>query len=77
MRDSAERIVTSIRSSQTLRLLSLGFLALLLQIPISMISGLVSERRERRDAAITEVSSKWGNEQSITGPALVLPYVHR
>ncbi|HET7458463.1 MAG TPA: cell envelope integrity protein CreD [Gemmatimonadaceae bacterium] len=69
--------MTSIRSSQTLRLLSLGFLALLLQIPILMISGLVSERRERRDAAITEVSSKWGNAQSITGPALVLPYVHR
>jgi inner membrane protein len=77
MRDSVERIATSIRSSQTLRLFSLGFLALLLQIPISMISGLVSERQQRRDEAIAEVSSKWGERQSITGPALVVPYAHR
>jgi inner membrane protein len=76
MKDSLERLVTSIRSSQGLRLLFLGFLVLLLQIPISMINGLVSERQQRRQAAIDEVSSKWGNAQSITGPALVLPYSH-
>src|SRR4051794_4386831 len=77
MKDSTERVLTSIRSSQGLRLLSVAFLALLLQIPISMIGGLVSERQERRQAAIDEVSSKWGNAQSITGPALVLPYTYR
>src|SRR5215212_8320264 len=77
MKDSAERIAASIRGSQTLRILSVGFLALLLQIPISMIDGLVSERQQRRQAAIDEVSSKWGNAQSVTGPALVLPYTYR
>jgi inner membrane protein len=77
MKDTAERLVTSIRSSQGLRLLSVGVLALLLQIPIAMIGGLVRERQERRQAAIDEVSSKWGRAQSITGPALVLPYTHR
>jgi inner membrane protein len=60
-----------------LRLFFVGFLVLLLQIPIAMIGGLVSERQQRRDAAITEVSSKWGEAQSITGPALVVPYTHR
>jgi inner membrane protein len=77
MKDTAERLVTSLRSSQGLRLLSVGVLALLLQIPIAMIGGLVRERQERRQAAIDEVSSKWGRAQSITGPALVLPYTHR
>lgn len=77
MTTSFDRIATSIRNSQTLRLLSVGFLVLLLQIPVMMISGLVSERQQRRDEAITEVSSKWGNAQSITGPALVIPYAHR
>ena len=77
MKDSFDRTLTSLRGSQTLRLFFLGFLALLLQIPIAMISGLVSERQERRQGAITEVSSKWGNAQSITGPALVVPYVHQ
>jgi inner membrane protein len=75
--DSIERLASSIRSSQILRLLSVGFLALLLQIPIAMIGGLVSERQERRQAAVTEVSSKWGNVQALTGPALVVPYTYR
>jgi inner membrane protein len=77
MKDSVDRVATSMRNSQTLRILSVGFLALLLQIPISMISGLVSERQQRRDAAVGEVSSRWGNAQSLTGPALVVPYQHR
>src|SRR5512147_2822194 len=77
MKDSVDRLATSMRNSQLLRLFVLAFLALLLQIPVSMISGLVSERQQRNDAAVTEVSSKWGEAQSITGPALVVPYTHR
>ena len=77
MQDSLERLTSSLRSSQMLRLLLVGFLALLLQIPIEMIAELVSERQERRREAVAEVSSKWGNDQIITGPALVVPYTHR
>src|SRR4029077_9712313 len=77
MLDSVERLASSIRSSQMLRLFSVGLLALLLQIPIAMIGGLVAERQERRQAAVTEVSSKWGNVQSIIGPALIVPYTYR
>jgi inner membrane protein len=60
-----------------LRLLSVAFLALLLQIPISMIGSLVKERQDRHGEAVEEVSSKWGKTQSITGPALVVPYTIR
>jgi inner membrane protein len=77
MKDSVDRLVTSVRNSQLLRLFVIGFLALLLQIPVSMIGGLVGERQQRNDAAVTEVSSKWGEAQSITGPALVVPYTYR
>src|SRR4051812_10875437 len=42
-----------------------------------MISDLVTERQERNTAAVTEVASKWGEVQSITGPALVVPYTQR
>jgi inner membrane protein len=65
MPDSVERLASSIRNSQMLRLFSVGFLALLLQIPIAMIGGLVSEREARRQAAVAEVSSKWGNAQAM------------
>jgi inner membrane protein len=77
MLDSIEKLISSIRSSQMLRLFFVGFLTLLLQIPIAMIGGLVSERQARRQAAVSEVSSKWGNVQSIIGPALVVPYSYR
>src|SRR2546426_7835888 len=77
MQDVLDRTLGAIRSSQMLRLLTLGFLALVLQIPIATIGGLVRERQERRKEAVVEVSSKWGNRQVITGPALVVPYTHR
>ena len=77
MHDSFDRLTSSVRGSQTLRLFLVGFLALLLQIPIEMIAELVSERQERHQEAVTEVSSKWGSTQIITGPALVVPYTHR
>jgi inner membrane protein len=77
MRDAAERFAAWFRGSQMLRLLGVGLLALLLLIPIGAIRRLVFERQQRRDEAIGEVSSKWGTPQSITGPALVVPYAHR
>jgi inner membrane protein len=75
--DSLERISASIRDSQLIRLFFVGLLALLLQIPIAIISGLISERQARRQSAVAEVSSKWGNAQVLTGPALVVPYTYR
>jgi inner membrane protein len=42
-----------------------------------MIRGLVTEREQRQMEASTEVTSKWGRNQTLTGPALVLPYTHR
>ena len=77
MQDSTKGIAASFRSSEVLRLMLVGFLALLLQIPVSMIAGLVSERRQRSLEAVEEVSSKWGAEQTLTGPTLIVPYVAR
>jgi inner membrane protein len=62
------------RRSPLIRLFTVGFLALLLQVPVFMISGLIHERRDRRTEAVQEVSSKWGGMQTLTGPALVVPY---
>ncbi len=77
MQDSFEQFAASIRGSQMARLLLVGFLTLVLLIPIAMINGLVSERRARRRSAVAEVASKWGNVQAVTGPALVVPYTYR
>ncbi len=77
MPDTVERVAASLRSSQMLRLVLVAFLVLVLQIPVAMIGGLVSERQGRRQAAVEEVSSKWGNVQAITGPVMVVPYTYQ
>ncbi|MCK8490364.1 cell envelope integrity protein CreD [Spirosoma sp. RP8] len=62
------------RTSIMLKAGVIGFLVLLLLIPTGMLRSLISEREMTRNAAIAEVSSKWGNEQVIGGPVLSVPY---
>lgn len=49
-------------------------IVLLLLIPTSMIKGLIREREITQRKAIYEVSSKWGEEQTLTGPFITIPY---
>lgn len=77
MSEMMERISSRMRHSQTLRLLTVGLLVILLQIPVSMIGGQVSERQLRGSEAVEEVSSKWGRRQVLSGPVLVVPYTLR
>lgn len=49
-------------------------IGLLLLIPAAMIEGLIQEREGRQQDAVLEVSSKWGLEQTLTGPVLSIPY---
>lgn len=65
------------RYSPLLQVLLVGFLILLLQIPISMIEGIIRERETRRDQAMEEVTDKWGKEQTIIGPMVTVPYIRR
>ena len=77
MEHPESRWAWSISGSRTLRLVGVGFLALLLLIPIAQIGRLVNERQGRAAGAVGEIASKWGNSQSIVGPALVVPYTER
>lgn len=74
MAEWPERLGSSLRHSQTLRLITVAILVVLLLIPIGMIRGLVSERQARQASAVAEVSSKWGGVQHVVGPYLVVPY---
>jgi inner membrane protein len=56
------------------RIILIGLLILLLQIPILKISGLTYERSMHRDAAAADIASKWGKDQTLTGPYLALSY---
>ena len=69
-----ERINNWLKRSITIRLFTIGFLILLLLIPVAMIESLIRERESRQQEAIAEVSSKWGEQQTITGLVLNIPY---
>jgi len=69
-----ERAGSWLKHSVTIRLFTIGILILLLLIPVSMIEDLLREREERKEQAIAEVSSKWGQPQTITGLVLTVPY---
>ncbi len=49
-------------------------LILLLLIPTAMVKDLIHEREMVQQSAIHEVSDKWGNGQTITGPYLAIPF---
>ncbi len=64
----------SLRASIGLRLALIAILTLILLIPIALITNLITEREARRNAAVLEVSDKWGSDQIIAGAVLIIPY---
>ncbi|HXG28719.1 MAG TPA: cell envelope integrity protein CreD [Nevskiales bacterium] len=56
------------------RIVLIGLLILLLQIPIMKISGVIHERSTSRAAAAADIAGKWGKEQTLVGPYLALGY---
>lgn len=69
-----ERFQKFIRESATIKLFIIGFILLLLLIPLSFVHDLVYERQSRQIEAIQEVTNTWGGEQTITAPFVTIPY---
>ena len=59
----------------TVKIAVIGFLMLVLLIPLNMIEGVVSERSNFRDHASRSIAQSWTGKQKIIGPILVVPYV--
>ncbi|MGB8699135.1 MAG: inner membrane CreD family protein, partial [Thermosynechococcaceae cyanobacterium] len=75
--DTLLSIFEQIKNSQFIRILLVAFLILVLQIPTLMMQGLVSDRQNLRQEAIRSITTKWGAQQEIIGPRLVVPYIKR
>ena len=69
-----DRFNNWLRRSVTIKLISIGFLILILLIPTTMMQSLIYERQTLHDQAIEDISSKWGGKQTIGGPVLSVPY---
>ncbi|MDP2645524.1 MAG: inner membrane CreD family protein, partial [Desulfobacterales bacterium] len=72
--DAIKKTSNYINRSITVKMVSVGFLILLLLIPAAMIQNLIHERQTRRDSVVNEISQKWGGRQTITGPFITVPF---
>jgi len=63
-----------LRASVTVKLLFIGFLILLLLIPMGMIENVIYERNNLYYSAKQDIMNAWGREQTVGGPVLTLPY---
>lgn len=61
-------------NSISLKLGLIVILSLLLLIPTILIRKLIDERQSRRNEAIFEVTSKWGQAQTLFAPVIIVPY---
>lgn len=51
--------------------------ALLMQIPVEMVRGLVAERKQVRDAVVADIARGSAEAQKIVGPILYVPWTRR
>lgn len=56
------------------KIATIVIITVLLLIPTNMIKSLIVERENTQNNAISEVSSKWGEQQTISGPIISIPY---
>ncbi|HEV7491294.1 MAG TPA: cell envelope integrity protein CreD [Rhodanobacteraceae bacterium] len=57
----------------TFKVLGIGLLALLMLIPLSQVGGLVGEREGRAREATQHIAERWGAQQLLGAPVLVVP----
>lgn len=62
-----------LKQSVLLRMLLVAVLGMLLVIPTFMVQVLIDERQTARDAAVQDITAKWGSAQVVAGPVLTVP----
>ena len=62
-------------SNPLIRCIIIAVLAIALQIPVTSVKDIVNERMALYTTATNNISESWGTEQTISGPALIIPYV--
>ncbi len=68
------RIGNWLRNSISLRMLVVGFILLVLLIPLAFVKDLIKERGQRQQEVIDEINGKWGKSVTLYGPIIKIPY---
>jgi inner membrane protein len=64
----------NLKNSILFKLFTIFVLVLLLLIPTALIKGLIGDRENTQNEAIREVSSKWAESQTVSGPFISIPF---
>ena len=65
---------TSFFQSNTAKMVMVGFLTLVLLIPLFFVQDLIKERTQRKTEMVDEVTELWGKDILFYGPILRVPY---
>ena len=69
-----QQILSRLRRSASIKVMTIGFLILVLLIPLAMVRDTINDRNAVHQSARAEIQRTWGQSQLIAGPVLVLPY---
>lgn len=69
-----QEIISRLPQSASVKVFVIGFLTLVLLIPLSMIKSVIYEREQMGYTAKLDIQRSWGNAQTVAGPVLVVPY---
>jgi inner membrane protein len=61
--------------SISLKLLTISIMLIVFLVISILVQNLIRERSDRQSETIQEVNSKWGQNQTIIGPILTIPYI--
>lgn len=67
--------MNKLKNNIIFKIVTILVIILLLMIPATMIRGIINERENTQSEAIHEVSSKWAEEQTLSGPFISVPYI--
>jgi inner membrane protein len=74
METKRSRIGNWFKTSISARMLIVGFILVILLIPLSFVKDLIRERGYRQTEVIQEINHKWGNQVTLYGPIIKIPY---
>ncbi len=63
-----------VKESLTLKMFIVGFLIVVMLIPLSYIKVLIRERKQNQEDVISKIDKNWGSEVLLYGPILKVPF---
>lgn len=69
--------IKNVSDSLVFRFITIVILIGVMTIPLGMVSDIVRERSQLYRGVLNEISSTWGQQQNLQGPALFIPYTEK